>query len=58
MTLNDTNCLMISQQLLRAAWYEDLTDLTLEEEGYSIQVDGVEAEVRSRLKSENFKGEL
>ena len=24
----------------------------------SIQVDGVEAEVRSRLRSENFKGEL
>ena len=38
-----------------AVWYEDWT---LEEEGYSIQVDGVEDDVRSRLKSENFKGEL
>ena len=45
---------------LTAVWYVevDLTDLTQEEEGYSIQVDGVEAEVRSRLRSENFKGEL
>ena len=51
---------MMSQllQLLRAVWYVDLADLTLEEEGYSIQVDGVEDEVQSRLKSENFKGEI
>ena len=50
---NHSNFVLFSLWKTDSSIPSDLTDLT-QEEGYSIQVDGVEAEVRSRLRSENF----